>query len=395
MTNNFNFENIIINESIILNSDSKATFDEITKMASMVCDVPMAFICVSDHKTHIIKSKYGITAKNIPMINLICNTAMSEGNNFFSEATLNQDPRFKTNSFTESFPDIVSCYCVLLKGGNESPIGTLCTLSDKQTTLTGMQGEFLSLLSKQIVRLLELEKIHTLIQESQAKVQSKTKKKEEFVSMAAHDLKSPIRNIKSFIELLKTRHESFWDAEDLEYFNFIEKSSHKMNDLIAALLEYSKADMGKLETTLIAVETKINDIFDNQIKLCEQPNAKLVLIGIKPITGIPIVIEIVFENLINNALKYQKACNSARIEIVQKENQKEYIFHVCDNGIGIDPKFKNVIFEPFKRLHNDRIYKGSGLGLATCSRMLKNIGGSISVAPNIESGSCFTVIIPK
>jgi signal transduction histidine kinase len=107
------------------------------------------------------------------------------------------------------------------------------------------------------------------------------------------------------------------------------------------------------------------------------------------------VIELVFENLINNALKYQEVTNNARIEITQEENQKEYTFYISDNGIGIEPKFNNLIFEPFKRLHNDRVYKGSGLGLATCNRMLKHIGGSISVTPNMESGSCFSIKIPK
>src|SRR5690606_17182852 len=122
---------------------------------------------------------------------------------------------------------------------------------------------------------------------------------------------------------------------------------------------------------------------------------ELILKGIQPIVSIPIVIEVVFENLINNALKYQEDTNNARIEITQEENQKEYTLHVCDNGIGIDSKFNTIIFEPFKRLHNDRVYKGSGLGLATCHRMLKHIGGSISVTPNMEFGSCFIIKIPK
>src|SRR5690606_32347593 len=124
--------------------------------------------------------------------------------------------------------------------------------------------------------------------------------------------------------------------------------------------EYAKADIGELKTSLIPMEETIKDIFESQIQLCQVPTAQLVLNGMQPIMSIPIVIEVVFENLINNALKYQEVTTNACIEITQKESQKEYAFFICDNGIGIDPKFNNLIFEPFKRLHNDRVYKGSG-----------------------------------
>lgn len=108
-----------------------------------------------------------------------------------------------------------------------------------------------------------------------------------------------------------------------------------------------------------------------------------------------IAINMIFHNLIDNALKYQKTDNVAAITINCIEDSKFYVFEIIDNGIGIEEEYLELIFQPFKRLHTQAEFLGSGLGLASVKKMVESLGGLISVSSQLGVGSVFTFSIPK
>ena len=103
----------------------------------------------------------------------------------------------------------------------------------------------------------------------------------------------------------------------------------------------------------------------------------------------------IFNNLIDNALKYQKEGHAAVITVNYQEEPQAHVFEVIDNGIGIETEFLELIFKPFKRLHTQAAYPGSGLGLAAVMKMIESINGTITVRSTPDEGSVFVFSIPK
>jgi len=217
----------------------------------------------------------------------------------------------------------------------------------------------------------------------------------QFAHAASHDLKSPLRTIGSFIGLLKSKYAASYDKKADEYFNYIEGSLKRMSNLITSLLQFSKIDTAIIKFQYFDPTLVIEDRLMDLDTLIQEKNAIIHLPKEKiKIWGAANEFGMIVYNLINNGLKYNKS-EQAHIHITYSETNKFWNFSVSDNGIGIDSKYQDKIFGMFHRLHSDKEYEGSGIGLSTVLRIIKKHGGDVHVDSTIGKGSTFYFSIKK
>ena len=221
----------------------------------------------------------------------------------------------------------------------------------------------------------------------------KNKEIEQFAYIASHDLQEPLRTITNFTKLLAQRLEAHPDAESNEYMSYISTGAERMSQLIFDLLEYSR--IGKdTSKSPIDCDKLINEILTDMSASIKESNAEIHKEKLPVVNGYN-YLKSLFQNLISNAIKFRKEDTHPIITITAKDKGKEFLFSIKDNGIGIEKIYYEKIFTIFQRLHAREIYKGSGIGLSICKKIVELHGGKIWVESEIEKGSIFYFTIPK
>lgn len=214
-----------------------------------------------------------------------------------------------------------------------------------------------------------------------------------FANVAAHDLQTPLRGIGSFGELLKMHYAERLDARGREWLGRILDSALHLQALVRDLLLYSVIDTKELPNTSVAMD----EVLDRVLLLlgAEIRNAEAVITRteLPMVAGdAPQLVQLLL-NLIGNALKYRSG-QAPRIHVAAERSAEECVFSVSDNGIGIENRYAERIFEVFERLHTAQEYPGTGIGLAICRRVVQRHGGRIWVESQPGSGSTFFFTLP-
>ena len=217
---------------------------------------------------------------------------------------------------------------------------------------------------------------------------------ERFAHICSHDLKEPLRTISGLIQLLLRRNADIFDDISQDYVHHILKGLDRMDVMIKGILVYSKIPSNSCPNGFIDINKILEEVREAlELKLFEA-NACIRSKHMPTILGDKVQIMQVFMNLIENALKF-RAERPLVIDISSTEQKEFWEFSIKDNGIGIDEKYREGIFDMFKRLHTKDQYEGSGIGLSICKKIIQMYGGDIYVKSNPEGGSDFTFTIPK
>jgi len=217
---------------------------------------------------------------------------------------------------------------------------------------------------------------------------------ERFAYLASHDLKEPLRTITSLTERLVDKHGKSLNKSALRYIQFIEEASSSMETLTSELLTYSQLGHKVKKYESINLNKLLTKIKRNLRTSISENKATFEIARLPNIKGDSIQIELLFQNLISNALKYRKK-TAPKIKIDYEDRVDVWRFSVKDNGIGISKEFHDKIFEVFKRLHNKEEYAGTGIGLSNCKRIVENHKGTIWVKSTSRRGATFYFTIPK
>ncbi len=218
---------------------------------------------------------------------------------------------------------------------------------------------------------------------------------QNFAYVASHDLRAPLRTINTFSELLKVKLKDRIDEEEEELLSFIVDSTQSMQQLIKSLLEYSKVNSVKSEMIWVDIQKLVKDIAKDLQTNIQEKKGKLLFENLPRIKGDKMKLKQLFQNLLVNALKFNKKGKAPIVKIYFEELDNAWKFYIKDNGVGIPPEFKERIFVLFKRLYSNADYEGTGIGLATCKKVVQQHGGEIGVESEKGKGATFYFTIKK
>jgi PAS domain S-box-containing protein len=218
---------------------------------------------------------------------------------------------------------------------------------------------------------------------------------QQFAYAASHDLKEPLRTVITCLQLIRLKlSEKDLSQESAQLMDSAIAGGRRMNELVDALLEYSRA--GEVtESTIepVPVDKVVEDAIASLQSSIAETDASVSCGPLPVVTANRLHLVQVFQNLISNALKYRSS-EPPSIAVNAAEDGQQWVFTVADNGIGIPPDYQTQIFGIFKRLHGSE-YPGTGIGLATCKKIVNRHGGTIWVQSEPGKGSRFSFTLPR
>ncbi|WP_249209338.1 sensor histidine kinase [Magnetospirillum sulfuroxidans] len=219
---------------------------------------------------------------------------------------------------------------------------------------------------------------------------------EQFAYVASHDLKEPLRNIASYVQLLQRRYHGRLDEDADTFIGYTVDGVRRMQVIINELLVYSRIGTGPLTRGTVQTGVLVSTALANLKSVIAEAGAAIEIKGPLPmVVGDAGQLGSVFQNLISNGLKYRRDEIRPELTIAAQDRGTQWQFSITDNGIGIDGQYHKQIFELFKRLHARDRYAGTGIGLAVCQRVIERHGGEIWVDSTPGQGACFCFTLPK
>lgn len=218
---------------------------------------------------------------------------------------------------------------------------------------------------------------------------------EEFAYVVSHDLKAPVRHMGMCAEFLQETYGDKFDDEGKRFLGIITDSSLKMRAMIESLLDYARIGSNSGDFRDVDLERALEVARLNVTALISETGADIQSGRLPTVRGVEGELIRVFQNLLENAIKYRKETVSPKIRIDAERSGSVWKITVTDNGIGIDPRFADKIFLLFQRLHgDDSPYTGQGIGLAICQRIVRYHGGQIYLDRDYTDGSRFVLVVP-
>lgn len=217
---------------------------------------------------------------------------------------------------------------------------------------------------------------------------------ERFAYVSSHDLQEPLRKIAMFAQLLQIKHAKSLDKEASGYLAIIGQGVSRMQNLIHDLLEYSRVNTAATSVQDVDLKETMGGVLTDLDVAIKETGAVIECEDLPVVRGNPTHMHQLFQNLIGNAIKFQTPNVAPLIRITSKYENGFWTVSVQDNGIGIDSRYSEKIFEAFQRLHQKDKYPGTGIGLAICKKIAQQNGGSIWVTSVPKEGSTFHVTLP-
>ncbi len=256
----------------------------------------------------------------------------------------------------------------------------------------------------------QLEKTNQELKKKTEELEAVNKELKAFSYTVSHDLRNPLSNFKGVLFLWVEKYKEQFDTQDRQWFDIMNRSCDRMNQLIQDLMLFSHVEKQKAYLSDVDLSVLANQILQQlEMKYPDQKVEAIVESNIMAVADENLVY-IVLENLLNNAVKYSQKQEKIIIEVGsffnpdsqelennqdEETSQKQLVYFVADNGVGFDMKNADKLFIPFERLHNKNEFEGTGIGLATVQRIIKRHGGKIWANSEVGKGSTFYFTIPN
>ncbi|HET6226364.1 MAG TPA: ATP-binding protein, partial [Bacteroidia bacterium] len=234
----------------------------------------------------------------------------------------------------------------------------------------------------------------TLQKIAEENLRAVNKELEGFSYTVAHDLRTPLRSMHGYAEILKLDYGKVLDSEAERIINNIQQNASKMGKLIDNLLSFSRLGRKELQLTKIDMNKLTKDVlFELNASITHQANVSVTYLP--EVMGDYGLLYQVMMNLISNAIKYSSKKETPIIRISSETKGGECIFAVKDNGAGFNMKYVAKLFGVFQRLHSEYEFEGTGIGLATVNRIIAKHGGRIWAEGAVDIGATFCFSLPQ
>lgn len=243
-----------------------------------------------------------------------------------------------------------------------------------------------------------LKHTHTLlekrVQERTAELERSNRELEQFAYVASHDLQEPLRSVTSYLQLLQKRNEGQLDEKSTKYINVAVDGARRMKNLIEGLLTYSRVGTDGNSFEPVDCNVIVEKVLTDLRLVIIETKAKINYKNLPEIKADAMQIQLLFQNLISNAIKFRQPDKVPEITIEAEKAEGRWHFTVQDNGIGIENEFFDRIFVIFQRLHTRSEYEGTGIGLALCKKIVQRHGGDIWLESELGKGTIihFTIL---
>lgn len=218
---------------------------------------------------------------------------------------------------------------------------------------------------------------------------------ERFAYVASHDLVEPLRMVTSYVGRLSERYSEQLDERGQRYAHYAVDGAQRMQALIEDLLAYSQVGRAAPRREPVDLAVVVGRACDALRSTIQEGSVTVTVDPLPTVVGDPFLLGQLFQNLLSNAVKYRHPARPAEVHIAAAPEGSGWQVSVDDNGIGIEPRFRERVFEVFRRLHAASEYPGTGIGLAICARIVDHHGGRIWVEASASGGSSFVFTLPE
>jgi len=216
---------------------------------------------------------------------------------------------------------------------------------------------------------------------------------ERFAHVAAHDLQEPLRMVSSYAQILGRRYRGKLDADAEDFIGYMVGGASRMQALLKGLSTYARVGIQQREFAPVSCDKVVEQVLDNLKVVIEEKEAMVTRAPLPEVMGDEVQLGQLFQNLIDNALKFRGPA-PPRVHLEASRREKEWLFSVRDNGIGIEPQYFERIFLIFQQLHPRDEYPGMGIGLSLCKKIAESHNGRIWVESEPGAGTTFHFTLP-
>jgi signal transduction histidine kinase len=379
----------------ILDTLPEVEFEELTLLASQICQTPVALISLLDDKRQWFKAIVGADVRETPKEQAFCAHTIVGIEDIMIVNDAREDARFASNPLVTGNPNIVFYAGVPLINQDGYALGSLCVIDVEPKQLTSEQVKSLKILARQVLTQIELRKKVTELEASNTKLLETNTFIQKFATTAAHDIKNPLSSILLTSQALQMRLTNTGDQKSRALVGLTISASKRLLTLVDEMLNYSN------EPALLLSDQRclqLNKLLKSVVELIDVPHSvKVNLPKVEhTLTCSSVALEQIFLNLLTNAVRYNDKQQGV-ITIQFREEGNYYKFKISDNGIGIAEKDLQKIFEKAVTLNAiDRFNKkGNGIGLHTVKLLVEKLQGSIHAESNIGEGTVFIFSVKK
>lgn len=298
-------------------------------------------------------------------------------------------------------------FCILRRDGRERWIAHACRpVVDDKGRMLGRRTSNRDITDrKQAEQELQeyRNELERRVRERTTELEQRNKELEDFTFIASHDLQEPLRKIRTFGDLVLKKSGALLDDPSRDYLRRMQQSAARMQALLRSLLDYSRVNRKEELFETIDLGKAVEEAIMNLEVLIQEKGARVEVHDLPAVVANFGQMIQLFQNLINNALKFQQGNESPHIRVFSRPvaprgTGKGKVYEICveDNGIGFDEaKYLEKVFAPFQRLHGRDAFEGEGIGLAICRKIVEQHGGSLTARSNPGKGSTFVVTLPE